>query len=59
MSVDVMSVLFFDNNGGCNTRFDTVTEQNRVMVTPRTTDSMERQKNDIEDSHSSDLIAFT
>lgn len=29
---------------------DTVTEQNRVMVTPRTTDSMERQKNDIEDS---------
>lgn len=58
MSVDVMSVLFFDNNVGCNTRFDTGTEQNRFMVTPRTTDSMERQ-NDIEDSHSSDLIAFT
>lgn len=58
MSVDVMSVLFFDNVG-CNTRFDNGTEQNRVMVTPRTTDSMERQKNDIEDSHSSDLIAFT
>lgn len=54
-----MSVSFCDNNGRCNTRFDTVTEQNSVMVTPRTTDSVKRQKNDIEDGHSSDLIAFT